>query len=37
MNSKQLEIWADKLIMEYEQSNQELYNLKNNLGDSLLD
>lgn len=29
--------WADKLILEYEQSKQELYKMKNNLGDSLLD
>ncbi|MEN2765817.1 sigma-70 family RNA polymerase sigma factor [Ornithinibacillus xuwenensis] len=32
-----MENWADKLIMEYEQSKRELYNMKNNLGSSEID
>ncbi|MFS0674245.1 sigma-70 family RNA polymerase sigma factor [Ornithinibacillus sp. 179-J 7C1 HS] len=37
MSRKSTENWTDKLILEYEQSKQALFNMKNNLGDSLLD
>lgn len=37
MNSKQLENWADELILQYEQSRKGLYTMKRNLGNSELD
>ncbi|MEN2468207.1 sigma-70 family RNA polymerase sigma factor [Ornithinibacillus sp. JPR2-1] len=37
MDTKQLENWADELIMEYEKGRKGLHSMKNNLGDTELD